>query len=135
SKGNPPVASPPGTLGAGTVTFNQTGDVTTGGNQSTGIFAQSDGGTGAGAAVGVTLMGSSTTFGTDADGIFAQSKGGTGAAGVTVLQDHTGGHSDVFTKGANSVGIFAQSDGGAGSSGPVQVTLDGSLQTLGLNAD
>lgn len=61
----------------GDVTVSENGNIATYGTNSTGIFAQSAGGTnGVGGNVTVTLNGSVRAYGVDADGILAQSGGG-----------------------------------------------------------
>ncbi len=128
----------------GVVTIQSTGDITTRGTGSSGIFAQSIGGGGgivgslgndlpvlsvlnfagsvggAGSAgvVNVTHIGNIMTLGDASDGIFAQSAGGLNlgrAVNVTV----TG---DILASGAESNGIFGQSRGNAGA-GDIDVQI------------
>ncbi len=66
-----------GSGSGGDVTISHTGDIYTYGTNSTGIFAQSAGGTnGVGGTVHISLNGSVYANGVDADGIYAQSGGG-----------------------------------------------------------
>ncbi|HYC98208.1 autotransporter outer membrane beta-barrel domain-containing protein [Brevundimonas sp.] len=106
--------------GSGVVTVNNSGDLTTGGNDSHGIFAQSVGGGGGngGSTVSVSAFAGAAVGGS----------GGSGGAGGTVdvnLSDRTqvvGGVPQTFTPlivttGDRSRGVFAQSVGGGGGNG------------------
>ncbi|MEP4806486.1 MAG: autotransporter outer membrane beta-barrel domain-containing protein [Hyphomicrobiales bacterium] len=89
----------------GAVTVNQSGTITTTGDNSVGIFAQSVGG--AGGVMG-TLDKSSD------DSSYVGSFGGQGAAGA--VEVYVGG--DIQTSGNAAHGIFAQFAGGTDSAGP-----------------
>ncbi len=117
----------------GTVTVRNTGAITTTGDKSVGIFAQSIGGTGGdggssgglvaiggnasgtsiGSTVSVNNSNTVTTSGTLSAGIFAQSIGGGGGNG--------GSGSGLFTMGG--------AGGGGGAGGAVTVTNSGSITT------
>lgn len=130
-----------GTAGgaAGTVTVNSNGTVTTQGELSKGIMAQSIGGGGGASAqsggivslggksgaggdgkqVTVSNGGTITTSGDDGDGVFAQSIGGGGGS--------ASGTGAVFA-------AIGGSGGSGGSGGTVSVTNSGSIQTTGVDA-
>ena len=102
----------------GSVTVENTGDITTRGTAAYGIFAQSVGG-GGGIAGGI-----GEGFG------FAGSVGGDGDGGrVEVL--HTG---NITTYGDHAHGIFAQSAGGADFGGEVSVRVSGDITVHGEGA-
>ena len=131
----------------GSITIENTGDITTRGTASIGIFAQSvgggggtgggagnsipffsfagsTGGAGSGGNVSVTQTGSIVTSGEGAHGIFAQSVGGvTGGAdhGGAVNVDVTG---DILVDGLNAHGIMAQSLGSEGN-GDISIDVSG----------
>ena len=96
---------------ANTVEVNSTGNITTLGNLSDGILAQSVGGGGGNggfsAAVGISQSpgGGSVAIG---------GSGGSGSNGGAVTVNSTG---DIVTSGQQSTGIFAQSVGGGGGNG------------------
>jgi uncharacterized protein YhjY with autotransporter beta-barrel domain len=99
----------------GNVTVTHTGIISTYGNNSTAIFAQSQGGSnGTGGAVSVTLNGSIFANGAGADGIYAQSGGGSNSAF---------GNATV-TISSNSI-----VQGGTGNSAGVRL-MDGDTNTL-----
>jgi hypothetical protein len=135
-----------GTGNGGNVTVINNGDITTEGETSDGIFAQSIGG---GGGIGSFIIGAvglevDSTIGNDGDG-----HGGT----VEVTNNGT-----IATQGEHSDGIFAQSVGGGGgegrailgllslsfdsaigsegggNGGPVTVTNNGSISTMGLES-
>jgi uncharacterized protein YhjY with autotransporter beta-barrel domain len=121
-----------GSGNGGDVTISQTGAITTYGTNSTGIFAQSSGGTnGVGGSIHVTVNGSVIVNGVDADGIFVQSGGGatvvTAPIPVTPFIVPQGlpvnGNADVFI-GSNSI-----VQGGTGNSAGVRF-MDGVNNTL-----
>jgi hypothetical protein len=96
----------------GLVNILNAGEILTGGNNSSGIFAQSIGGGGGngGNATSIALAGPlAVTVGIGGTG----ASGGTGGD-VEVVNDNTG---VITTAGVNSDGIFAQSIGGGGGSG------------------
>src|SRR5690606_13046222 len=100
------VGGAPGDGGTGsTVTVRHTGDITTSGVDSAGIFAQSIGGSG-----GVNV---GRAYGGGGVGVILAVGGapGAGGPGSTVTVRHTG---DITTSGVDSAGIFAQSIGGGG---------------------
>ena len=107
--------SSPGSYGDGDdVTVDVDGDITTQGDYSFGVLAQSIGGGGG--------------FGGNATSAFIGSNGNLSSDGksgdVTVTVE--AGRS-IQTTGEGSVGIFAQSDAGTDSNGTVDVTVDGSV--------
>jgi hypothetical protein len=104
-----------GSGNGGNVAVTHTGVISTYGNNSTAIFAQSQGGSnGVGGAVNVTLNGSIYANGVNSDGIYAQSGGGANSAF---------GNATV-TISSNS---FVQ--GGTGSGAGVRF-MDGNVNTL-----
>ena len=95
------------------VVVNQTGNITTQGNESSGIVAQSIGGGGGngGWSVGGGIAGSAPALNVSVGGF-----GGTGAnAGTAVAFFNSGG--TITTQGANAGGIIAESLGGGGGNG------------------
>ena len=106
----------------GTVTVTSTGTISTTGETSYGILAQSLGGGGGnggfaiGGSVGLNSAGLSGTFGGDGGGAL-----GGGAVKVT-------NSGKIITKGENSDGIHAQSLGGGGGSGGFTVGVAGSSE-------
>ena len=101
-----------GTSGdAGTVTVNNTGNLQTNGNNSSGIVAQSIGGGGG------NSVSSTSTAGTGGSNAVAFGLGGSDANagfGNTVTVNNSQAGSLINTSGALSHGIFAQSVGGGG---------------------
>jgi hypothetical protein len=123
---------------AAQVTVNNTGDITTMGFASHGIFAQSVGGGGGEAQIyaeALDLSGGSGSAGTTVTGVTAKigigGLAGVGGNGGIVGVNHIG---NIATFGDDAYGIFAQSvGGGGGNAGSVQRGL-GSLDVgLGLN--
>jgi len=109
-----------GSIG-GLVTVDNYGSITTKGNDSVGIFAESVGGTGGngGLALGVQMTG--TTKNAAAIGVTVGGSGGDGNTGGEVdVTNHTGG--TIRTTGLNSDGIKAQSVGGGGGTGGLAAT-------------
>jgi uncharacterized protein with beta-barrel porin domain len=105
----------PGSYGDGDdVTVTVDGGITTEGDYSFGILAQSIGGGGG--------------FGGNATGAFIGSNGNLSSDGksgdVTVTLD--AGRS-IQATGTDSIGIFAQSDAGTNNNGKISVTVDGSV--------
>ena len=94
--------------------------VTTRGNNSAGVLAQSVGGGGGngGFVVDVAASGAGTGSGSVAVGL-----GGSGAGGGAGDKVELGVHNDVSTLGSNSAGIIAQSIGGGGGNGGFEVTV------------
>jgi hypothetical protein len=90
--------------------------INTGGNLSTGIFAQSVGG---GGGNGGSTSSSATSGGTTALSFaLGGSGGGGGTTGVVLVKNN----SAITTLGSNSAGIFAQSVGGGGGNGGAAIT-------------
>ncbi len=112
----------------GAVTIANNGDITTLGDASIGIFAQSVGGGGG-------LGGGAGNANSPFFGSFAGSAGGSGRGG-TVSVDQKG---DIETYGDASHGIFAQSVGGSaahqGMASDVDVTVDGNILLHGEDAN
>ncbi len=112
----------------GDVTVSFTGDLTTTGDHSVGILAQSIGGGGG-------LQGNVTTSSTGDAGLIG-AQGGTGTGGSVAVSLASG--SSITTSGIGSHGIFAQSAGGSGSttssSDKVTVTVDGDIDVSGAGA-
>ena len=108
----------------GTVTaVKSTGTVTTEGNDSVGILAQSVGGGGGNGGFNVSAAGSGS--GTSSGSISVGLGGGGGAAGygntVSLTVDN-----DVSTTGINSAAVIAQSIGGGGGNGGFNISASGS---------
>jgi hypothetical protein len=97
---------------AGTVTVNNSGEITTADFLSNGVFAQSVGGSGGrgGHATNISLAFDATFTGKVAVG----GSGGQGGTGNTVTVGNSG---SIRTQSAFSNGVFAQSIGGGGGSG------------------
>ncbi|MET4635013.1 hypothetical protein [Kaistia defluvii] len=110
----------------GAVTVETAGSLTTYGDGSRGIFAQSVGGGGGngGAAIAVAVDAVGAGFAA-AIGI-----GGTGGAGGDATIVNVSSLSDIVTKGNNAQGIFAQSIGGGGGNGGYSV--GGALGGIGI---
>lgn len=100
----------------GNVRVDGNGDITTNGNQSRGIIAQSIGGGGGKAAtdVEITLVGAAKGIMGLFSGGNVGASGGDGAAAKTVKLDYEG---SIHTSGAASDGVVAQSIGGGGGQG------------------
>ncbi|MEI9895018.1 MAG: hypothetical protein WDN28_14290 [Chthoniobacter sp.] len=136
-----------------TVNITNTGAITTYGDGSRAVFAQSIGGgggaggagdegatgtvgvgggtgsTGDGGAVNITINGSIDTFGNAATGIFAQSVGGGGGAAGDV---------DRGLKNYLNIGTglaFGQGSGSGGDGGAVTVNSNANITTRGTGAD
>lgn len=113
-----------GLLVADTVTVQLTGDIETEGTSADGIVAQSEGGNGAGAAIGITLDGDLAVAGSGVTGIYVQSLGGTGHGGAVTI----GVTDAVMATASGATGISAQSQGGAGN-GTIAITIaDGGVE-------
>jgi hypothetical protein len=135
----------------GIVTVNQTGDVTTIGDRSIAIFAQSIGGGGGvggtgtgedggaiivggsgsaggkGGAINVTVTGDITTYGDGAHGIFAQSVGGGGGVG-----GDASGNNPTLQSHAMTIGVgVGGSAGGGGNGGDITIGTTGNIVTSG----
>jgi len=101
-----------GSVGAagsgGEVSVSQTGNITTQGEEATGIFAQSAGGQGSGGNVDIALAGNILCSGANANGIQAQSLGLAGNGDITItinsgtVQGGSGGIGMVFMDGAEN---------------------------------
>ncbi|CAN7249278.1 autotransporter outer membrane beta-barrel domain-containing protein [Devosia sp. LjRoot16] len=108
----------------GVVDVGNTGNITTGGAFSHGIFAQSVGGGGGtggfAGALAFSLNGAAAAaaFGGD---------GGTGSDGADVTVRHSG---NILTTGNQSNGILAQSIGGGGGTGGFSISAAGSIKTV-----
>jgi len=107
---------------ADTVTVDQTGKITTAGDFSNGIFAQSVGGGGGtggfAASAGFSLSGGSTSTSYGGDG-------GEGSDGGEVIAHYNG---DIKTSGNFANGIFAQSVGGGGGTGGFSLGASATLE-------
>ena len=115
----------------GAVDATSGGNVTTRGNMSTGILAQSVGGGGGngGFTVNVTMAGGGT--GAGAIGVGLGGAGGSGADGGTV---DLSVDNNVITLGSDSAGVIAQSVGGGGGNGGFNVTVAGAGAGTGAGA-
>lgn len=105
-----------------------TGSVTTMGNESTGILAQSLGGGGGNGGVNVSAAISGSSSGAGALSVGLGGSGGDGGDAFIVDSDVFG---DVVTMGTNSAGVVAQSLGGGGGNGAVNVTGNVALAGTG----
>jgi hypothetical protein len=104
---------------ASTVTGTVTGDVTTLGNKSHAVLAQSVGGGGGNGGLNVSGTVSITTQGNAAGAIGVGGFGGGGGDGAAVMLTRTG---VTRTDGAESDAIVAQSVGGGGGNGGINVS-------------
>ncbi|MBP7053968.1 MAG: hypothetical protein KBE65_23395 [Phycisphaerae bacterium] len=107
---------------AGTVSVTHTGSITTLGDMSHGILAQSVAGhDGTASPVTVTLASDITTYGVDSDGIHAQSLGGYGYASGNISISIGG-----TVQGGSGAGVGVNIDGGANNT----LTNAGSISSL-----
>jgi hypothetical protein len=96
-----------GSGSAGAVSVTHTGSITTHGDMSHGILAQSAAGhNGTAGPVTVMLASSITTYGADSDGIHAQSVGGSGRGNISISLDG-------IVRGGSGNGAGVNFDGGA----------------------
>ena len=95
-----------GGAGGPVTLVNHAPQITTSGNNSHGIFAQSRSGRGG-----------------QGGGGFIFSSGGSGGAGNSGGTVHVTNHGNIFTSGSGSHGIFAQSLGGGAGSGGISIGL------------
>jgi hypothetical protein len=116
---------------AGEVTALSTGDVSTMGDQSIGIMAQSVGGGGGNGGFNISASGSGAGIGSGAISVGLGGNGGAAGNGTTVNLTVT---NDVHTAGVASTGIIAQSVGGGGGNGGFSVTANGSGAGIGSGA-
>lgn len=92
---------------AGAVSVAHTGNITTHGDISHGILAQSAAGrNGTSGPVSVTVAGAITTYGADSDSIYAQSVGGAGRGNISLSLDG-------IIRGGSDAGTGVHIDGGA----------------------
>ena len=113
--------------GSGAVTVDNSGDIVTSGDESSGVMAQSVASNANAAAVSLTNTADVTTSGDDALGLAAVSRSyslATSSAGTSgnVTVDNTGG--GIATTGNASTGVYAQSMSENGNSGNVTVIND-----------
>ncbi len=111
-----------GTGGAGadgsTVDLIVDNDVTTRGNDSAAVIAQSIGGGGGNGGFNVTVAGSGAGTGSGAVGVGLGGNGAGGGDGLGVTNTMTG---NIVTEGNNSSGLLVQSVGGGGGNGGFNV--------------
>jgi hypothetical protein len=103
----------------GTVTLNAGGDISTTGQFSEGLIAQSVGGGGGKGGFSVTLGAAGTGGGAGAVSVGVGGHGGGGGDGGTVNVTYTG---NVSTQGGESDAVIAQSVGGGGGHGGFNVS-------------
>ena len=103
---------------AGIVDTRHIGSITTGGDASVGILAQSVGGGGGSGGVNVTANISVAGTGTGGGGLSIGGSGGGGGASADVDSVQAG---NLSTQGNNSAGFIAQSLGGGGGAGGLSV--------------
>ncbi|RST86845.1 hypothetical protein EJC49_09070 [Aquibium carbonis] len=107
----------------GVVTVDNTGNITTSGDGSNGILAQSiGGGGGTGGFSGSLAFSVQGAAGAASFG----GSGGEGSEGNDVTVHHSG---DIRTTGNNAVGILAQSIGGGGGTGGFSIGAAGSIKS------
>ncbi len=107
SSGTGFVGSAGGEGSAGVVSVTHTGSITTHGDMSHGILAQSAAGrNGTAGPVSVTLASEITTYGADSDGIHAQSVGGDGNGNISL-------NLNGIVRGGSGAGAGVKIDGGA----------------------
>jgi uncharacterized protein YhjY with autotransporter beta-barrel domain len=102
--------------------------ITTAGEFSTGIYAQSLGGGGGNG--GFSIAGSGGILGGVAAGLGGSGDGGGDAGNVSVMF----ADSNITTQGINSFGIFAQSLGGGGGNGGFSTAGSAGIMGLGISA-
>ena len=108
---------------AGSVTAANSGNITTRGDNATGILAQSVGGGGGngGFNVSVAFAGAGTAAGSVGVGLGGSGAGGANGGTVDLLVDN-----DVTTIGNDSAAVIAQSVGGGGGNGGFNVSVTAS---------
>ncbi len=116
----------------GIVNVTSTGTITTNGDRSAGLVAQSIGGGGGNGGYNISVAGSGASVGSGAISVGLGGRGGSGnyAQSVTV---HTS-IGTISTGGSDSIGILAQSIGGGGGNGGYNVTVAGSAAGTGSGA-
>ncbi|OKH17140.1 hypothetical protein NIES208_10680 [[Limnothrix rosea] IAM M-220] len=113
---------------AGIVLASTSGNVTTAGDDSIGVLAQSIGGGGGNGGFVVSATGSGAGVGSGAVNIGVGGSGGAAGDGNTVDLTVT---NDVTTSGDNSHGVVAQSIGGGGGNGGFSIAPTGSGAGVG----
>jgi len=114
------IAAPGATGGAGgEVVARSTGNITTSGEEASGLFAQSVGGGGGSGGWSIAAAGSDSFAGSLSIG----ASGGSGGAADRV--DVETGLGLIRTSGEKAVGLFAQSVGGGGGNGGFSVSANG----------
>jgi hypothetical protein len=103
----------------GVVNANITGNVSTGGEQSSGVVVQSIGGSGGNGGFNISAAASGAGIGS---GSIAVGLGGDGGAGATSSQVTARVSGSVMTTKGDSTGILAQSVGGSGGNGGFNVS-------------
>ncbi len=116
----------------GSVTASSTGAVTTFGDNSGGIIAQSLGGGGGNGGYSISVAGSGAGVGSGAVTVGLGGSGGAGNHGGLVTLTTSVGR--ISTGGANSTGILAQSVGGGGGNGGYNVAVAASGAGAGSGA-
>ena len=106
---------------ANNVSVTNSNSITTLGDQSIGLFAQSVGG-GGGKGGSSSSSASTAVSATNAPFSLSLSLGGVGGAGGTTGTVTVTNSGNIATSGANSTGLFAQSVGGGGGSGGSSVS-------------
>jgi hypothetical protein len=105
----------------GHVTVDNYGTITTAGDDSTGIFAQSIGGTGGTGGLSLGIQALASTQNGASIGVTVGGSGGSGNAGGQVdVTNHAG--ATIITTGQSADGIKAQSVGGGGGDGGLAAT-------------
>lgn len=105
----------------GVVDLTSTAEITTEGDRSSGIAAQSIGG--GGGSGGMAVAGSVSTGASANVGIGGSGGDGGSGSSITVTVDS----GSILTAGASSYGIFAQSVGGGGGSGGLSIAAGASI--------
>ncbi|WP_159993685.1 autotransporter outer membrane beta-barrel domain-containing protein [Roseomonas sp. 18066] len=114
----------------GLVSATNTGQISTLGAQSDGIYAQSiGGGGGSGGGASSTSAASDDTPVQSAIGVGGNAGGGGNGGGVNVVN---GAGGSIVTQGVAAFGIFAQSVGGGGGEAALAGTVSGSLRSLSV---
>ena len=120
-----------GNIGGDVTVHTLTGKITTVGNDSIGVLAQSIGGGGGNGGYDVSVAASGAGGGSGAVSVGLGGSGGTGANAGTV---HLTVDNNVSTSGKNSAAVVAQAIGGGGGSGGYNVSLAGSGAGSGSGA-
>ncbi len=108
----------------GTVNVKSTGSITTKGDRSAGLVAQSIGGGGGNGGYNISVAGAASSVGSGAITVGLGGSGGNGNFAQSVTVNTSLGK--ISTGGSDSIGILAQSIGGGGGNGGYNVSVSAS---------